>query len=103
MVKVYQSHPGTDLPEAAYAVSSGNKLMDSINITQRNIALLKTGTQKDERRFTRQTTGNGCGLEHFTYEEEGGKTTTASHWYCCYAGLTRVIELTKKNCIVELN
>ena len=52
MVKVYQSHPNTDLPEAMYIIGAGNKLAESISITQRNIALLKLARKKmreDER------------------------------------------------------
>ena len=46
LVRVYQSHPRTDLPEAAHLISAGSKLTESIDITQKNMALLKLARRK---------------------------------------------------------
>ncbi len=46
IVRVYQTHPGTDLPEAMHLISNGNRLNESITITQKNIALLKLARRK---------------------------------------------------------
>ncbi|XP_003384874.1 PREDICTED: coiled-coil domain-containing protein 105-like [Amphimedon queenslandica] len=46
LVKVYQQHPGTDLPEAATLLRATASTMESIAQTQRNLSLLKLARKK---------------------------------------------------------
>jgi hypothetical protein len=51
LVKVYQQHPGTDLPEAHHIIQATNTTLDSIAQTQRNISLLKLARKKLKEDF----------------------------------------------------
>lgn len=46
LVRVYQQHPGTHLPEATQLVHATGFTLDSIAQTQRNISLLKLARKK---------------------------------------------------------